>query len=209
MKSPAANGEAFFVPISFGPVYFGMGLERQPEVDHSQIHTYADMVRYLPEDSRYELIAGKLRDMSPAPNLQHSEIAQLLYEKIRSYLERSQVKIAPVDLKLDEENIVQPDLMVILSGTKTTGQYIDVIPDLVIEIASPGSPVYDYTHKYFLYERFGVREYWIVNPMENTVDVFRLGKTGFELILSATKEGIARSEVVAGFEVDLNEIFQS
>lgn len=144
------------------------------------IHTLDDIYA-LPEGERAELIDGKLYMMAP-PNRRHQKIVSELHYQISDYIRRRQgaceVYPAPfaVFLNEDQRNYVEPDLSVICDLNKLTDKGCVGAPDWIIEVASPGSQQMDYGVKLFKYRTAGVREYWIVNPMKNTITVFDFDK---------------------------------
>ena len=146
--------------------------------------TYRDYLHW-PDDQRWELIDGVPYNMSPAPNRIHQEISGELYRQIANYLAGKQCKVyaAPFDVRLpaagekdDDEitTVVQPDITVVCDRSKLDKKGCKGVPDLVIEILSPYTAKKDMKEKYFLYEKFGVKEYWIVYPDYKTVSVYTL-----------------------------------
>ena len=133
----------------------------------------------LPEDIRAELINGQIYNMAP-PSRIHQELLGFLFKKIANYidLKKGTCKVypAPFAVKLFEDNktIVEPDISVICDRSKLTDQGCTGSPDWIIEIVSPSNSSYDYVRKLNLYMNARVREYWIVNPMEEAVLVYFL-----------------------------------
>ncbi|MDW8331834.1 MAG: Uma2 family endonuclease [Cyclobacteriaceae bacterium] len=131
--------------------------------------TIMEVYQMLPEGTLAEVINGLLY-MSPSPATNHQRIIGNIFFKLKLWIEQNQsgeVFIAPFDVYLDEEaNVVQPDIIFISSakskGIRSNGFY--GTPDLIVEILSPGNPRHDLEIKKELYERFGVTEYWVVNP---------------------------------------------
>ena len=140
----------------------------------------------LPENVRAELIDGQFYYMA-SPSRMHQEILSFLHLEIGSYI-RSQkgpckVYPAPFAVKLfseDDKNVVEPDISVICNPNKLTDRGCTGAPDWITEIVSPSSSSHDYIRKLNLYADAGVREYWIVNPMKETVFVYHLEETRFE-----------------------------
>jgi len=137
----------------------------------------------LPEDVHAELINGRLYDQA-APSRIHQKISSELYTIINNYIKskngRCEAYYAPfaVDLSRDGKNsIVEPDISVICDKRKLTDRGCTGAPDWIIEIVSPSNPIHDYVRKLNLYLDAGVREYWIVNPMEQTIYVYSFGDT--------------------------------
>jgi Uma2 family endonuclease len=131
--------------------------------------TIMEVFQMLPEGTLAELINGTIY-MSPAPNPFHQRVIRNLSFAISSFVEqnrRGEVFFAPCDVYLDNHsNAVQPDIIFISSKKNgiITKSGILGIPDLLIEVLSPGNSDHDTIIKKDLYEKFGVQEYWIVNP---------------------------------------------
>ena len=135
----------------------------------------------LPEGKRAELIDGVIYDMAP-PNRLHQELVMNLSAEIRDYIKKNNgsCKVYPapfaVNLDADDKIYVEPDISVICDKSKIDDRGCNGAPDFIIEIVSPSSRKMDYTTKNALYSDAGVREYWIVNPLTKTVNVFDLEK---------------------------------
>lgn len=146
-------------------------------------YKYSDYLTWNDEE-RWELIEGEAYNMSPAPTRFHQRIAGELFRQFANYLydKRCEVYIAPFDVRLpygDEkdaniETVVQPDIAVICDISKLDEKGCKGSPDLIIEIISPYTVQKDVKRKFFLYEKAGVSEYWIVHPEDKIVMVFRL-----------------------------------
>lgn len=125
---------------------------------------------------RFELIDGYIYDMSPAPSIIHQKMSSGLNTEIRNYITahkgKCSVFAAPTDVKLDDENTVQPDILVVCDPNKLDEHKCNGAPDWVIEIVSPSSSRRDTVEKVALYAKAGVREYWIVFPKEEQVIVY-------------------------------------
>jgi len=183
-----------------------------PEVDlpDKETYTYEDY-RQLPEGTPYELIQGQLV-MSPAPTPDHQQVARRLFRILDAHVvERGagEVFFAPIDVRLAEDNVPQPDLLYIAADhTDRIGeQAIEGAPDLVAEILSPATAHRDLTEKKRLYETHGVREYWIVDPETKTVEVYRNTDEGFRQHARAVDEGRVASALLDDFAVDPGDLF--
>ena len=136
-----------------------------------------DYIYNLPDGQRAELIDGQLYDMAP-PNRIHQKLLSELHYKIREYIEKNngscEVYPAPfaVFLNKDDHNYVEPDISVICDKNKLDERGCNGAPDWVIEIVSQSTQRIDYGIKLFKYRSSGVREYWIVNPMKQTVQTY-------------------------------------
>lgn len=142
-----------------------------------EFYTVEDIYK-LPEDQRAELIDGKIYDMAP-PSTKHQIITGEMYAVIRSYI-RSQKGscrpyISPFAVFLnkdDDKNYLEPDLSVVCDANKVDDRGCHGAPDWVIEVVSPATQIRDYGVKLFKYRMAGVREYWIINPMKEIVNVY-------------------------------------
>ncbi|MBR2216231.1 MAG: Uma2 family endonuclease [Selenomonadaceae bacterium] len=133
------------------------------------------------EESRYELIGGEERMMTqPAPN--HNIIASSLHRIIGNYLHgKKKCKLmGEVDIFFDADNHFIPDLVVVCDKKKIHPNGIYGAPDLVVEILSPSTARYDRYTKKDIYEKFGVREYWLVNPKDKSIEVYHLTDGRFQ-----------------------------
>ena len=135
--------------------------------------TYQDYVKW-PEDERWEIIAGEAYAMTPAPSIRHQRISRHLISLFDRFFKGRECEPfeAPTDVVFDQQNVVQPDLLVVCDQNKITEKNIQGAPDLVVEILSPATALKDKREKKALYERFGVREYLIVYPAEELVGRF-------------------------------------
>lgn len=141
--------------------------------------TIMEVYKTLPEGTLAELI-DKVIYMSPSPVYKHQAVLQNIFRKLSNEItdtQRGEVIIAPFDVYLDEiGNAVQPDIIVILAGTKGLDDegHFHGVPDLLVEILSPGNKSHDLVKKKELYERFGVKEYWVVDPETKSAYGFTL-----------------------------------
>lgn len=183
---------------------------REIEIPQKEVYTYSDYT-LLPEGAPYQLIGGKLI-MTPAPTTYHQGISMRLVVKIASLVMEKDLGVvfsAPIDVYFEETETYQPDIIFIakdrlhiIEPAKVKGA-----PDLVIEILSPSTAYYDLKKKSRVYAGHGVKEYWIVDPLEKSIEVYE-GKEGkFEPIQKAEKEGKISSAVLEEFEVEIKEIF--
>lgn len=151
----------------------------------TNIYTEEDYYN-LPENVRAELIDGQIYYMA-APSRVHQEILSFLHLEIGNYLrsKKGSCKVypAPFAVKLfedDERNIVEPDITIICDPNKLTDRGCTGAPDWITEIISPSTSSHDYIRKLNLYADAGVREYWIVNPMNQSVWVYFLEQDKFK-----------------------------
>ena len=187
------------------------------EPDSSITYTYADYLQWKFEE-RLELFRGKIFKLS-APNTRHQDISRNILVPIALFLKKKSCKVfaAPFDVRLPVKNkkkddeittVVQPDICVICDETKIDSRGCCGAPDLMVEILSPGNSKKEIRLKHELYEEAGVKEYWIVNPVEENIVVFILNEErkfcGLKMYASGdTIESLA----VSGLKINLNEIF--
>ena len=151
-----------------------------------EFHNYADYLRW-PEDCRYELIDGVAYAMAPAPTRRHQETVGEIFRQIANALEGSPCRpyIAPFDVRLpragldrpsDERinTVVQPDISVVCERAKLDDRGCLGAPDWIIEVLSPATASHDQILKRDLYERSGVREYWLIHVTDRLVTVYTL-----------------------------------
>jgi len=174
--------------------------------------TYDDYAA-LPEGAPYELIHGNLV-MTPSPTPRHQIIESELVFRLQVHSREHQagrVIVSPIDVFFSDSNTYQPDIIFIardrlnIIGEKR----IEGAPDLVVEVLSPSNAYYDLMPKRDVYESSGVKEYWIVDPMTETIEVFANTKSGFTLLAKARNAGSVASKVLDGFSVDLQDVFGS
>lgn len=174
-----------------------------------QLYTEIDYYA-LPEDVRAELIDGQIYYQT-APSRIHQEILSELHAAIHQYIKskKGSCKIypAPFAVKLWEERktIVEPDISVICDRNKLTERGCTGAPDWIIEIISPGNSSHDYIRKLNLYADAGVREYWIVNPINRTVLVYHLEESKFE-VSSYTFQDKIKVNIYDDLWIDFMEI---
>jgi Uma2 family endonuclease len=173
----------------------------------SEHHTYAEYLTW-PDELRYELIEGRAYAMAPAPSVSHQEVVGALYRQVADALDASdcRVLVAPIDVRLPDgneddarvETVVQPDLLVVCDPAKVDERGVRGAPDWVVEVLSPATAVHDHERKRRIYERHGVREYWLVHPVERMLMLYRLegelyGKPHVEELVNETAVGVLTS----------------
>ncbi len=156
-----------------------MGIPLKKDEDR---FTYKNYLTW-PENERWELIDGIAYDMTPAPSRFHQKILGDLHRQFSNYLNGKTCEVypAPFDVRFAEKNardedidtVVQPDIVVVCDKSKLDDRGCIGAPDLVIEILSPATAAKDMKEKFALYEKHGVFEYWLVQPLDKTVMVFK------------------------------------
>jgi Uma2 family endonuclease len=171
--------------------------------------TYEEYYK-LEDDQRYEIIDGQLL-MAPAPDTSHQDWLGDLYVLLRSFVKKNKLGrlfFAPVDVVLDAENTVQPDLVFV--AAKNAGiirtPAIFGTPDLLVEVVSPSSGRRDRSEKMELYARFGVKEYWIGDAAKRSLEIHTLKEGRYILRCTAEEKGRLSSLVLTGLKFDVAEI---
>jgi Uma2 family endonuclease len=174
--------------------------------------TYQELVAEMPEMSQpSELWEGELI-MSPTPSFFHQEIAFRVQRALHDHVnnqELGKVIGAPIDMVLSPHDVTQPDIAFISkSRLHIIERVIMGAADLVVEIVSLGSRNRDRIQKRDLYEQFGVKEYWIIDPEPETVDVLVLVNRRYDLAQRALAGERATSRLLPGFELALETVFR-
>ena len=176
--------------------------------------TYEDFMA-LPEDPscRYELIDGDLY-VTPSPVSRHQKISINLSGIVWNFLRTNplgEIFAAPYDVVFSREppQVVVPDLVFVATEhlSLITEKNLQGVPDLLVEILSPTTATIDRRVKHSLYERFGVPEYWIVNPERNTVQVFRLSGGRYGAALEFGTGDRLETPLLPGLSIPLSEVF--
>ena len=175
--------------------------------------TYEDYCA-APADNRYELLDGELI-MVPAPNIKHESVRSLLGRELINFIVEHKLGnlfYAPCDVMLSDTDVVQPDLLFVSREREhllSDGQKVQGAPDLAVEILSPSTAKQDRSEKRALYGKHGVTEYWLVDPVAETVQIHRL--QGEVLVPTRTfgREKTLRSPLLRGLELHLDDIFSS
>lgn len=171
--------------------------------------TESDYFR-LPQTNRIvELSKGRII-ITPSPTEQHQMILGNLYSILRNYIKINKlgkILMAPMDVRLWEGNIRQPDIIFMSNEhlNRTTMELWNV-PDLVIEILSESTIKEDREEKYKEYQKAGVFEYWIVDPFNQSVEVYTLENSAYKLFGKWGQGETAKSKLLDGFEVSVDEI---
>jgi len=178
--------------------------------------TYEDY-KSLPESERerFELLEGELVPMPPSPSEPHQWIAGELAFHLRRFVKERQlgrVYDAPFDVVLGEpgdERVAQPDILFVSKARRQIIQKDEIrgAPDLVVEILSPATAEKDRSYKRTLYAKHGVREYWIVDPEEKTIEVLELRQRGYERFALYKKQDTLTSPLLSGLQIPLLEVF--
>lgn len=171
--------------------------------------TYADYCKIPPDRKRHELIDGR-HFVNPAPSPYHQAVScRLMYELMRR-IDKPGLGVvftAPIDVHLGPGTVVQPDLVVLRTRTRSIvgDKKLTGVPDLLIEILSPSNHAYDRRTKRDRYERAGVREFWLVDPEAHAIEQLVLRRGAFAAVGTATESITLRT--FRGITIDLHEVW--
>ena len=174
--------------------------------------TYQDYAK-TPEGEIWELIDGE-KFMPPSPGAAHQKIDMRLGSRLHSFVDDrnlGEVYSAPFDVVLSDLDVVQPDLLFVSRERLhiVTAANVRGAPDLVVEIRSPSTAGRDWTTKRGLYARYGVKEYWVVDPDARRVWVMLLNDDGLEEVDSYGMGDVLTSPTLEGLSIAMSDIFQT
>src|SRR5260370_2430709 len=137
--------------------------------------TYEAYATLTDDGECYEIVQGVLV-MSPAPGLPHQDVVDEIFAYLREQIKLKRlgkVYTSPVDVVLSEQNVYQPDVVVVLKDHLARAEEKRIVgaPDLVVEVISPSSILYDRVNKHMIYEQAGIPEYWLVNGKKHTAEI--------------------------------------
>ncbi len=192
----------------------------QIQFNPDQRYTFADYLTWG-GDKRYELFNGMVMELLPSPTSKHQSVSGNLYGFYWNFLKDKKpckVLYALIDVRLpvkpgainDDQifTVVQPDIIVVCDPEKLDEKGCIGAPDLVVEVLSPSTAKNDLKDKYLLYEMAGVREYWVVHPLDELLTVFKNngdGKLAFDKIY--TYDDQVKVGIFDGLIIELKEVF--
>ena len=173
-------------------------------------YTYADYCQ-LPDDTRYELIDGEFY-LIPSPGSQHQRVSFKLARLMADFVESlllGVVYVAPLDVILSDHDTLQPDILFVAAGRESiiTPRACEGAPDLVVEVLSPSTSRRDLVLKRERYARFGVREYWLVDPAARSLELLTLQDGVFHSRGIYTGNMTPASAVLPGFAFRVDALF--
>ena len=176
--------------------------------------TYADYLRLPDDGKRYEIIEGVLY-VANAPSYEHQYTVGEIAFSLRLFVKERQVGViieAPFEVHLAENaKPVQPDILFIRTENQPSPgtQFFDGVPDLTVEVISPSSIRLDRHIKFDVYERYGVAEYWMVDPKARSVEVYTLARGEYALFGQYTGDEIVMSKLLDGLQIKASGLFQA
>ena len=179
-------------------------------------YTFADCLTWG-EDDRIEIIDGEAAMMAP-PTTAHQLISGEIFRQLANYLEGKKCRAIPAPFAVrlfekdgeapeDVNTVVEPDISIVCDSSKLDKHGCKGAPDMVVEILSPSTQRHDRLVKLGLYQRAGVREYWIVNPEDQTVQVLTLSNGLLLPHEVYDHQGVAKVNVLDGCFIELSKVF--
>lgn len=190
----------------------GGGVVSKP--DNTGVYRFED---WLTWDGAWELINGKAYNMSPAPTSLHQFIVGELHFALRTFFQnrRCYVFVAPFDVFISEneqydmpDHVVQPDLSVVCSNDQISKRGCHGAPSLIIEVLSPSTALKDFNEKFNLYQKYGVNEYWIVDPGNQTVHVYTLENGRYQTRHLFSEKETIQSVLYPDLSISLDVLFK-
>ena len=174
-------------------------------------YTYEDYCQ-LPDDRRYELIDGEFYEMAPAPSSVHQRTVLKLARLLADWVEQQglgEVFISPLDVLFSIWDTMQPDILFVAASRSNiiTPRACEGPPDLVVEVLSPSTTRHDLIVKRERYALFGVREYWLVNPIARSIEILTLQNGDFHSQGVYAGDMTPVSAVLPGFTFRADDIF--
>lgn len=173
--------------------------------------SYEDLVRAPEDGRRYELYDGEVF-LVPSPLPRHQHVAAELFERFRSYTQRhgGRALISPIDIVFTDFDVLQPDIVFF---HRSRAHSIDpdipirIPPDIAVEVLSPSTEATDRGKKMQAFARFGVREYWLIDPKNETVEVYELVGDSYRLAQTASAGDEVRSARLSDLECPVQTLF--
>jgi len=181
--------------------------------DERQTHTFQD---WLTWDGSWELINGKAYNMSPAPSSLHQFIVGELHFSLRTFFHNRScfVSVARFDVFFSDndqydspDHITQPDLSVVCNKQQIARNGCHGAPTIIIEVLSPATVLKDFNEKFNLYQKYGVQEYWIVDPGNRTVHVYSLENGVYQVRSLFTEQDTVQSNIFNDLQIQVDKRF--
>lgn len=182
-----------------------------PTTEHKKM-TYAEYLK-IDDNKRYEILEGELK-MVPAPSTEHQSVSRNIGFLMWDFVKEKGLGVvfcAPIDVVLDDDLVLQPDIVYIKEENKNIidQNAIKGIPDLVVEIVSPSSTFCDTVEKKEIYRKYGVMEYWLVFPDEKVIELFYLEKGEYIEFCRSKKRGVVQSRILMRLKIDAEDAFET
>ena len=173
--------------------------------------TYDDYVLIPDDGRRHEIIDGE-HYVNPAPNVRHQRVLRRVFLAVATFVEEydlGEVFFSPIDVVFSQHNVVQPDLIFVRKENtgELHGAFVKIAPDLVIEVLSKSTRTHDKVRKLKVYDTFNVAEYWIVDPENDLVSIYRRSDANLALVEKVDFDGTIDSPLFPGFTLAARTVF--
>lgn len=178
-----------------------------PATELDRRFTWEDYLTWS-DDQRREIVDGQAIAMSPSPTSRHQIVVTQLTAAFARQLDGHKCipLVSPIDVKLSEADVLQPDLVVVCDHKQIKG-HIEGPPNLVVEVQSPSTVSHDRVRKLNTYAKFGVQEYWIVSPYPSVVDILVLIDGFYQIREALTAADTVHSPTIPAITFDLRPVF--
>ncbi|HOY67579.1 MAG TPA: Uma2 family endonuclease [Candidatus Ozemobacteraceae bacterium] len=192
-------------------------MPRPDQAKNNTSYTYGDYLSW-PDEKRSEIIDGEIYDMTPAPTTLHQVVSGNLFGLLWTFLHEKPCKVfhAPFDVRLPKGNeadesvktVVQPDMVIVCDEKKMDERGMRGAPDIAVEILSPSTASRDHILKRRLYERHGVKEYWLIDPTNRIMHVYRTNAAGtFDGFEPLDDQAVLETPILPGLSIRLKDVF--
>jgi Uma2 family endonuclease len=188
---------------------FMMANKKRPDQIREQPMTYDDYANMPDDGIRYELAGGQLEAMSPSPGTMHQLIVSEIVDMVKAPCNKDYLTFqSPIDVILSDEEVRQPDLLLVHRDRISiiTKRGIEGAPDLVVEVLSPYSSRRDRLDKSKVYAKYGIPEYWIVDPSNESLEQYILAAGGYALNDVYCGDLLVHSERIACISFSMKEM---
>ena len=171
-------------------------------------YTWSDY-RTWHDAQRWEIVGGDAYLMSPSPMSRHQLVSMELGRQMATHFKGKKCRVlaAPMDVVLSDEDVVQPDILVVCEPNQIKRTYIEGAPTLVVEVLSASSEWLDRRLKLELYARSGVKEYWLVSPFPSYVEVLVLDGATYRIARVVGKDQELDSPTFPDLKIALRDVF--
>ena len=155
----------------------------------------------LPEGYPAELIGGEIL-LTPSPSYIHQKVAGTIFRKLADYVEKKGLGevLYEFDVHIDDDNVVRPDITFIFNENKIRENWIEGVPDIVVEVLSSSTATRELVDKRELYEKHGVKEYWVIDPENHVIYIFENINGIFQIYC---KGNSCKSKILEGFSINI------
>lgn len=175
---------------------------------HERVYTWSDYQTW-PDDEHWEIVDGHPYAMAPAPTVRHQALLTQVVAMFHNHFSGRKCRslVAPVDVRLSDVDVVEPDLIVVCDPRSIRRTHIEGAPSLVLEVISPGSAAHDRVRKLRLYAAAGIAEYWLVTPAATPIiEILTLDSGGYRIHGVFTRGQVAAGRLFPDLQIPLDQL---